>query len=267
MFIRSVQIALLLTISCVAVAQQKSRQQSGAPAPASTDCAATFTSGKGDNATQFCVTENGNITQFSKGGNEYISVGDFLEGYGMCDDTTTPVGYYDYAEVDSGNWSAASFSKTASKAVSTRQTSDGIWQITNTITKVAANSSGPGAAKVAMEVRNQTATERTILLLRYADVDFSDGGTDDFINDFDYTLDTAFGLEPGFASGLGLTTNTFTFEHSAFAQNTSAIPDPCDSFANVAPQPFVGDGSIGHAYLMGVPANGSRTVVLTYKPI
>ncbi len=264
---RSLQIAILLTLSCLAVAQQKSQQQSGAPAPASTDCAATFTSGNGHNATQFCVTENGNITQFSRGGDEYISVGDFLEGYGICDATTSPVGYFDYADVDSGNWSAATFSKTASKAISTRQTSDGIWQITNTISKVAANGSGPGAAKVTMQVRNQTAVERIILLLRYADVDFSQDGTDDFNNDFDYTVDTASGLEPNFGTGLSLTTNTFNVLHEAFAQNTSDVPDPCNSLANIATQPFVGDGSIGHVYEMTVPKNGNKTVVLTYKPI
>jgi len=33
-----------------------------------------------------------------------------------------------------GNWQAATFTSTATKAISTRKTSDGIWQIKNTIT-------------------------------------------------------------------------------------------------------------------------------------
>jgi hypothetical protein len=264
---RSLQIAVLSTLSCLAVAQQKSRQQQSIDPPgAVAGCAVTYTSGTGHNLTQYCVTTNGNIVQFSRGGDEYISVGSFLEGYGLCDESAN-VSYYDYAGAVSDNWLSANFSHTAKKATSTRVTSDGIWEITNTISQVAANAAGPGAAKVSMQIRNRTAADRIIQVIRYADADFSRDGVDNFNNDFDYSIDTASALEPGFGTGLSLTTNTFNFEHAAYAQDVSEPPDPCDAFPNIAAQPFVGDGSIAHAYAFEVPANGSKAVVLTYKPI
>jgi len=261
---RSLIFTAVLTLSSLALAQQNSRQGTlavTASPNATTTCAATFTSGTGRNATQYCVTTNGNITQFSRGGDEYIQVGDVSEGYGICDGSTA---YFDYAFNDSGNLAPATFTSTATKAVSTRMTRDGIWQITNTITKVPANGRGPGSAKVSMQIKNLTNVDRDIAIVRMADVDFSSGGTPDVNNDFDFTLDTAFGIEPGFQSGLSLTNNTFV-EATAFTQNFSVGPNPCD--LNAAPQPFVGDGSIAMFYGVGVRKGATVTVNMTYKPI
>ena len=267
MLARSLQIAFLLVLSYFALAQQKSRQPVTSAAPASsTDCAASFTSGSGHNATSYCVTVNGNITQFSRADDEYIRVGDFTEGYGICDQNSN-VQYFDYASAETGNWQASSFSSTATKAISTRVTSDNVWQITNTITKVAANNAGPGAAKVTMQIRNLTGVSRDLILVRFADVDFSQNGNDDFNNDFDFTVDTAFGLEPGFKSGLSLTTNSFNFERAAFTQAGTAVPNPCNPIPNTPSQPFFGDGAIGQAYLARVPKGGTTTITVTYKPI
>jgi hypothetical protein len=266
---RNLILTAVLTVSSLALAQQNSKQGTRnmtASPNATTTCAATFTSGTGVNATQFCVTKNGNITQFSRGGTEYIQVNDVSEGYGICDGTTS-TRYFDYAANDSGNLGAATFSSTASKAVSTRTTSDGIWQITNTITKVNANGSGPGAAKVSMQIKNLTNSTRTIALTRMADMDFlASGGTPDTNNDFDFTVDTAYGLEPNFNSGLSLTNNTFSnIFASAFTLNSSVGPDPCNLSA--APQPFVGDGSIAMFYEVRVPKNATKTFNMTYKPM
>ena len=261
---RNLILTALLTVSSVALAQQHSRQGTRAATAspnATTTCAATFTSGTGRNATQYCVTQNGNITQFSRGSDEYIQVGDVSEGYGICDGSTR---YFDYAFNDSGNLGPATFTSTATKAVSIRTTSDGIWQITNTITKMAANGSGPGAAKVSMKFTNLTNVEREIAVVRMADVDFLTGGVPDLNNDFDFTLDTAYGLEPGFNSGFSLTNNTLA-EATAFTLDFSVGPDPCDLQA--APQPFVGDGSIAMFYALRVRKGGTATVNLTYKPI
>src|SRR5215470_3330019 len=132
-----------LTLSSLAFGQHMSQREAAAArkeAPDTTACAATFTSGSGHNLTQYCVTVNGNITQFSRGGDEYINVLVVTEGYGVCDENSG-VRYNDFASVNSGNWGGAAFSSTASKAISTRTSSDGIWTITNTITKVAANAS------------------------------------------------------------------------------------------------------------------------------
>jgi hypothetical protein len=265
---RPLLIAVVLILSSFALAQRSANQQkgSGGDATDTQTCAATFTSGSGHNATSYCVTVNGNIVQFSRDGDEYLSVGGFADGYGICDATAGGVVYYDYAFLDTGNWGAASFSSTATKAISIRTTSDGLWQITNTITKVAANGSGPGSAKVAMKIRNLTGINRTILFLRWTDVDFKRSGVSDFNNDFDYTIDTGIGLEPGFASGLSVTNNTFTFSYDAFAQPSAVAPNPCGPF-NVAGQPFFGDGSVVQLYSLTVPKLATKTINVTYKPI
>src|SRR5262249_51385866 len=85
---RSAIFAALLTLSSLALAQQhatQGTQRATASPNATTTCAATFTSGTGRNTTKYCVTTNGNITQFSRGNDEYIQVGDVSEGYGFCD--------------------------------------------------------------------------------------------------------------------------------------------------------------------------------------
>lgn len=264
MLTRFLQIAVLLTLSSFALAQ-KHHQQPATLAPESTNCAVTFTSGSGHNKTQFCVTTNGNITQFSRGGDEYIRVGGFLEGYGLCD-LNTNVSYFDYADTDSGNWAPATFTSTGTKAITTRLTRDGFWKITNTVTKIPASTAGPGSAKVTMKIQNVSNTSRNLILLRYADVDFAQGDSEDFDNDFDFTTDTAFGLEPAGRTGLSLTNNAFNFEHLAFTQNTEDGPDPCDLTANLADQPFFGDGSVVQAYGLPMPKLAIKTINVTYKP-
>jgi hypothetical protein len=268
---RSVILSVVLAISSLALAQQQSQQgtwaATGSPF-ATTDCAEIFTSGTGHNTTQFCVTANGNITQFSRGGDEYIRVGGFSEGYGICDaDTFTS--YFDYASTDSANLGPATFTSTASQAVSTRTTGDGVWEITNTITKIAASKSGPGAAKVSMKIKNLSSVTRGLTLVRVADVDFLSNGAEDLNNDFNFTSDRAYGLEPGFRSGLSLTNNSFisNAEIFAFTLNVPIGLDPCHVFTSLAPQPFFGDGSIAIVYALGIPKGVTRTFNLTYQPI
>jgi hypothetical protein len=269
MLTRSLRIAVLLTLSSFAMAQQKSQRPTATAAPGNDTCAATFTSGADHNATSYCVTVNGNIVQFSRGGDEYLKVGGFAEGYGICD-LTSNIGYFDYAVYDSGNWLASSFSSTATRAISTRLSSDHVWQIKNTIIKVTATAADPGSAKVTMQLKNLTAVERGIYVFRFADVDFSRDGVDYYGNDFDFTRDTAIGLggnQIDFSTGLGLTNNTFfNIGAQAFTQDTSDGPDPC-GLIFVSHQPFVGDGSLVQWYVLSVPGLSSRTINLTYKPI
>jgi hypothetical protein len=209
---------------------------------------------------------NGNIVQFSRGGDEYISVGGFAEGYGICDLTVAGgTQYYDYAYTDSGNWLASTFSTTATKAISTRTTSDGIWQLTTTVTKVAANASDPGSAKLGTKIKNLSGINRDIIFIRWVDIDFMRGGVTDFNNDFDFTLDTVTGLKAGFKSGLSSTNNTFTFSYDALVTD-AAGPNPCGPY-NTPVQPFVGDGAAAQVYLLTVPKLGTQTINITYKPI
>jgi len=271
---RRLLLAVVLTSSIFALAQSGQNASGASPAAtttgaspaATTTCAATFSSGSGHNLTKYCVTVNGNITQFSRGGDEYIQVGGPGEGYGICD-LSTNTAYFDYGFNDSGNWGPASPSFNPTTAVSSRFTSDGIFQITTTVTQVAATASAPGSAKVSMKIKNWSGISRTIYLLRQADVDFLRSGTSDFTNDFDFTLDTSMGLEHGFKSGLSLTTNTFNFPYDAYTQNVPNGPNSCAPTANLAAQPFVGDGSVVQLYLIGLPSLATKTVNMTYKPI
>jgi len=262
---RLVVVMLALTLCPFALAQQNSGQAAVGP-DSTTTCSVTFTSGSGHNATQFCVTVNGNVIQLSRGGDEYIQVGGPGEGYGICD-LTTGVGYFDYGFNESGNWNPSTLTTTSTKAISTRTTADGIWQITNTITKVAATATGPGSVKVGVKIKNMTGINRTIIFVRQADADFLRGGVSDFNNDFDFTQDTSWGIEPGFRSGLSLTTNTFSFAYDAYTQSIPSGPDPCSPGAALAPQPFVGDGSIAMVYELVVPKGTVKTINMTYKPI
>lgn len=269
MLSRSIVVALVLTLSSLAVAQKAGQNGAKAAkdAPDTSTCAVTYSSGSGHNATQYCVTVNGNIAQFSRGGDEYIQSGGIREGYGLCDfGSGVGVPYFDYADVASG-WGAATFSNTPTQAVSTRISTDGLWQITNTITKVNATGSGPGSAKVSMKIKNLTGINRGINVVRFGDVDFRRGGVDTFNNDFDFTLDTAMNVEPGFASGLSLVNGTFSFAYDAFAQNTFTGPNPCSPGAALAPQPFFGDGSVVQLYVLTVPKLSTKTFNMTYKPI
>jgi len=264
MLTKSALFVFFVALSSFALAQQTTQEQPQAerePFVVNPPC---FSSGSGHNATQFCLTFNGNITQFSRGGQEMIKVGVVQEGYGFCDSfPSTPVAYFDYAARDSGNWSDITIIESENPFTVTRTTSDGIWQLQQVITNIPASASGPASAKVSMSLTNLSGVARSVVLLRYADVD----ADSKVINDFDYTNDTAFGLAAGPEGGLSLTNNTFTFKNLAFAQNTFDGPDPCNPRAKIAAQPFVGDGSIVQLWSFSVPQGSTKTVVSTYEPI
>jgi len=233
-----------------------------------TACEFFFSSGSGPNLTKFCVTENGNIPQFSVGGNEMIDFFQIGEGYGICDNLTV-VGYYDYAYTDSGNWQPSTATQNGTVVTVTRKTTDGIWQLKQTITNVPATASSPGSAKIAMALKNLSGLSRNVSIMRFADVDADDHSEP---NNFDYTSQTALALDPEgpFAGhGLSLTNNTFNsaIAQTAFTLSTFEGPDPCNSGANRAPQPFAGDGSVIMFWEYVAGANKSATLTSTYKPI
>jgi hypothetical protein len=147
---------VIVALSSLAVARDKARDvltEGASPSGyATSTCDVTFSSGSSTNATKFCVTVNGNIAQFSVAGGEMIAVGGVGEGYGICD-TSTGVEYYDYAYLDSGNWLSPTFTHSGNVVTITRKTTDGIWQLKQTITNVPATAGGPGSAKVAMAVK------------------------------------------------------------------------------------------------------------------
>lgn len=242
-------------------------QPSSLLAPAATSCTWSFASGSGHNATRYCVTSNGNITQFSRGGVEFINAGAIQEGYGICD-FTSGAAYYDYADSDSGNWGATNVtSVTASQVVMNRTTNDGIWRLTQTIAKGNATGANPGTALVTMVLRNNTGVARSAYIIRHADVDADTTPSDDH---FDYTIDTSIGLQPSFGGGLSGASQTFSFGYDAYVQSVYSGPAPCNPYANYfanSAAGFVGDGSIEQLWSISVPAFGSRTVKMVYRPI
>lgn len=261
---KSTLLLAVLAFSTLAFGQRPSQPQAGTAAPDTLGCL-PYSSGPLATFTRYCLGVNGNIVQLdSPSGFEFINNGDLMEGYGICD-VTPNVSYYDYASIDSGNWGATSVTTpnpTTAKFV--RTTSDGLWQLTQTIQQIKANALGVGSVKITMALKNLSTINRNVALLRVANVNAGPVATnDEFVSSFN----SAFGQEPGASWGLGLTTNTFAFAHNGVVMTVPTGPDPCHYVTNVSNVAFVGDGSIGHVYAITVPKGVTKTVIMTYKPI
>jgi hypothetical protein len=247
----------------------------GASPDATNTCTSTFTSGSGTTYLKFCVTVNGNITQFeSPAGIEQISQGGSFEGYGICD-AVTNFGYYDYAYEDSGNWAApTTVSHTATEVKIERTTSDGAWTLTQTITSVAGTNP---YAKVAMALKNNSDATKPVALLRYA-APFPDNAnsTGTYAEYYDGTQDSAWGYTPiGSTSGAGhyglMIQNvgnpapaSALFGREGFAQATLAGPSPCNPSAYMA-SPVLNDlGSVVYYYILTLNKNQTVTVTDRY---
>ena len=134
------------------------------PAHATTTCSYGFTSGSGNTYPNYCVTVNGNILQLQTPFGVYL-LGANGEGYGICDQNA-PMNYTDYGVSDTGNWqSAVVLSHSSSSVKIARNTADGNWTLTQTITKVPSTSS----IKVVMALRNNQLVSDVAYLVRFAD--------------------------------------------------------------------------------------------------
>ncbi len=234
---------------------------SGAP---STTCAYSFSSGSGRTFTHYCLTQNGNIVQFSNPRNiQFFNPATVSEGYGLCD-FQAPAPYYDYAANAQG-WGPTVTSRRDSKTVRFfRRTLDAQWELSQEITQVEAAPTSPGSVKVVMTLKNLSGDDRVVVLVRHANVDANQSAFDDR---FYATRNFAYGAEPGLSFGLGLTTNTFEFNGVGLTQFVPSGPNPCAVTENASFDQFAGDGSIGMVYSMTIPAGASRTVRMTYKPL
>ena len=221
-------------------------------------CSFNFSANTGNKFIKYCVTKNGNITQFeSPSGNEFISLSPAGEGYGLCNfDAATA--YVDYAGYgDSGNWQApTTMSSSATSVKIARATTDGIFTLTQTIALM----KGTSTAQVTMAIKNNTSTPRHIGLLRFADVDA--GGFSG--NSFDFTNRTAFGYNQS-GPGLQLQFVSGAFLNGGFSQIIPGGPDPCQIFTHVVGPLANTDGSIFMQFDMNLAANASKTVVVAYK--
>ena len=249
-----------------AVLAQKNSMQTAPHSPfATADCSFTFTSGAKDTFLKYCVTVNGNVTVFQTPfGHEHVAVGSDGEGYGICDFSSNTA-YADYAEAgDTANFGPSTvLSHTTTSVKIARSTTDGIWTLTQTFTQLAGTSP---SVKIVMTLKNNTAIDRAVRLMRFVDVDANGLAN----NNLDSTVNAAFGWNSiGSNNGFGLVlqnVGTSPFDHGAFVQNDSVGPAPCNRFANASFTTLSAtDGSLVHLYNITVPKSASKTVTVSYK--
>jgi hypothetical protein len=244
-----------------ALAQKNAAQAASHSPMTTTTCSFTFTSGSGDTFQKFCVTANGNITQFeAPQGHEHIAVGVIGEGYGICD-SETKVKYFDYADYgDSANWgSPRVVNQTPTSVKIARTTADGTWTLTQTITQVAGSTP---SVKVGMALKNNSGLTRTATIFRYADVD-ADGLIN---NNVDMTFASAtiwnsIGTNQGFGLQIQNATKGAIFQ--PITETTALPPDVCALNSNVLFHANV-DASLGMFYVVTVPSGASKTVITSY---
>jgi hypothetical protein len=239
-----------------------SDKQASILSPLATDtCSFNFASGANNTFLSYCVTVNGNVLNVvTPAGQQHIFG---REGYGICD-INSNTEYFDYAVTgDTPNWNpAVVVSKTATSVKIARNTSDGIWTLTQTITQMPATSS----IKVTMTVKNNTVVNREVQLSRFADID----ATGTTLNTLDSTINDAMIFNSvGRAVPFGLAlqnVGTSPFTYLGFIRNTSAALAPCTPFTNQAIGPVVNtDGTAVMTYVVPVPARASKTVTVTYR--
>jgi hypothetical protein len=243
-------------------------------------CSFTFTTGSGETFLKYCVTANGNITEFeAPQGFEHIRHGAIGEGYGLCDQSTNAE-YFDYADFgDSPNWGAPTVvSQSATSVKITRTTADGIWTLTQTITQVAGT---PPSARVAMSIRNNSSVDRTIFVVRWTDAEpdhlFSSsmGATSNSAFAWDQSTALNLGFRSNFGimlQGVGIPQQSLDAGPEGFLQHDTsgfdAPPPPCDPHQFFLPgvqTDFV--GGLTMLYQLGVPHKSSKAITVNYKGI
>ena len=249
--------------AAVEQANLNAKQQLVAASPdATTTCTYTFSAGSGNKFINYCVTANGNIVSFtSPSGHEYLATSKG-EGYSICDYGSGKQ-YYDYGSYgDSGNWQAATkVSSSATSVKIARNTSDGLYTLTQTITLNAGNA----LAQVSMTLENNDTVAHDVGLIRYADVD-ADGFTS---NSFDSTFRTAFGYSGTDGYGLQMiwvSNSANASSNGGIAQDIPGGPS-CQIFAASPGAAFQNtDGSIMmDVDIPNLAKKASATFVSEYK--
>ena len=265
--LRKIFLALVITVVPSMGFAQQGQETARAMAIISPDgtstCASTYSFGSGNTFFKFCVTNNGNITQFeSPVGVEHIRNGTFAEGYSVCDVNANKQ-YYDYADAgDSGNWGAPV--KTQPGGPNTfpltikRTTTDGLFTLTQTFSRV----TGERIVKIGTTLKNNVPVAKPVHLIRFADVDAN--GV--FSNYVDQGVEAACGYNP-FQYGLMLYVATSTVNHFANSLNFGGgqFADSCSLPGNSSVTPALEDGSIYAGYNFSLGANAAKTVAFEYK--
>jgi hypothetical protein len=260
---RSVLTAVLATLFAgAAFAQDSGQQEILAAIPdspdATTTCSSTYTSGFEDSFFQWCLTSNGNIAQY-KSPNEHIRVGAVLEGYQICD-VTPNVGYFDYAQQESGNWKTAILTQpngaNTFPVTVKRTTADGHFTLTQKFTQDTARR----MIIITMMIKNNTTVAHDVFVYRFADLDINGA----LINTFDNGVDSAWGYDSGtFGVHLVLQTNEFGNGAHKYKLSTGvlgACANPSDPDG-----PVTEDGAIFIRALVPLAAKATATVIFNYR--
>jgi hypothetical protein len=233
-----------------------------------TTCATSLAGGSGNFAFNYCVSPNGNIVQMETPlGFQHLAAAHLSEGVGLCDITAGNVEYSDFGDggVSTTHFWLDPVVVSTSPLVIGRKTDDGIWQLLQTFTTSAADSS----IKVKMDIINQTAIKREATLVRYADVNVNLNGLTDL---FQATLLSAsasdlFGTPRSPGMQLRDAAHGTPTPH---VQNVQTGPSPCNASAHAKEPFFAGPGSLVLVYGEGggitVPANGKKTATALYRP-
>jgi hypothetical protein len=228
-------------------------------------CQSTFAFGSGPTLFNFCVSSHGNLVQFtSPEGFEHIREGFIGEGYGICDGNPKKR-YFDYADGGvSGDWNDPVITQPGGPNTFplkiTRATSDGIF----TLTQVFSRNTSERVAKIAMTIRNNSASPKTITLIRFADIDANNANHGNFMNEFDSGSDSAWGYNSR-AYGVMISAVPVSVPHAGIVWNWNSGPDPCDPLLNITATPFLGDGSAGVIAEFGLGPGKSQTVSIEYQ--
>jgi hypothetical protein len=254
--------------------QERLKHDAASPNATET-CSYTFTTGSGTTYMKYCITVNGNFGGFqSPAGVEMLDQNGAFEGYGICDVTNGNTEYYDYGYADSGNWGGpVLLVNNATEVKIERTTSDGLWTLTQTVTKVAGT---PPYAKVVMTLKNNSAERKDAVLLRYANADPDDAASSGNFNEtYDGTYNSAWGYIPEPANyatpsgpyGLILqnvgnpTPVSALLSREGFAITGESGPNPCNAGANFAGTLVDVEGSIVYWYFLAL--NKEQTVTVT----
>lgn len=247
--------ACVVFLAGLCFGQQGRRSESTTTPTASTTCAYNFSANSGAAIISFCVTVNGNILNLKTGTGVWLQDGQ--EGYGICNESPAQA-YYDYAINDSGNLGAPSLlSSTTTSVKIARTTADGNWTLTQTITvdKVTP------AAKVLMQLKNNTSVGRRAYLLRYGYV---------YWDRFGSARNSAFtwspapdATTPGAGVELANIGGGWTYTNG-LTLFSSFLPNPCD-FAGYWSSSTFPDGGLEVVYVDTVKAGATRTATLVYR--
>jgi hypothetical protein len=255
----------LALLGCAATSFAQKDQS--APVADTDSCAFSFSSGSGNTLLSFCVSTNGNISAIEvPSGQSQVAFG-AREGYGVCDQDPD-VAYFDYSiDGNSGNWlSATVLLKTAKSVKLARNTSDGIWTLTQTISLVPSTPE----IKVVMALKNNTTTSRTAYLVRYADVDAGNEALDDLsaTSNSAAAWVASVPFAGNFGTGLQLENvgnSQFGFV-TGYARNTFHAPTPCNFAADSSGTPLVNtDGSILLVAADAIGPKKTKTTTMIYK--